>query len=110
MCRSSVRSIFVMPPFDNPLIIWGVGIEIALLFVVNYSPSANVLLNTMPVSSEVWLLLAPCVLGFITLEELRKALMRRQLGRKASAEILCARLRAEAPPHNSPAAIRIDAS
>jgi magnesium-transporting ATPase (P-type) len=110
MCRSSVRSIFAMPPFDNPLIIWGVGIEIALLFVVNYSPSANVLLNTMPVSSEVWLLLAPCVLGFITLEELRKALMRRQLGRKASAKILCARLRAEAPPHNSPAAIRIDAS
>ena len=63
MCRGSVRSIFAVPPFDNPLIIWGVGIEIALLFVVNYSPSANALLNTMPMSSEVWLLLAPCVSG-----------------------------------------------
>ena len=78
LCRSAVRSAFAMPLFGNPLIMWGVALEIALLLAANYLPLANVLLATLSVPTEVWLLLIPFALGMLALEELRKALVRRR--------------------------------
>lgn len=78
LCRSAVRSAFAIPLFGNPLIMWGIALEIALLLAANYLPLANMLLATLPVPTEVWLLLIPFALGMLALEELRKALVRRR--------------------------------
>ena len=87
LCRSAVRSVFSMRPFDNPLIVWGVVVEIALLLAANYAPWANALLSTLPVPGAVWLLLVPFALGILALEELRKALVRRRHARAAAGRI-----------------------
>jgi calcium-translocating P-type ATPase len=77
LCRSALRSVFAMPLVGNRLIMWGVVLEITLLLAANYLPLANGLLRTLPVPTEVWLLLVPFALGILILEELRKALARR---------------------------------
>ncbi len=87
LCRSAVRSVFSMRPFDNPLIVWGIVVEIALLLAANYAPWANALLSTLPVPGAVWLLLVPFALGILALEELRKALVRRRHARAAAGRI-----------------------
>ena len=78
LCRSAVRSVFRLPFFSNPLILWGVALEIVLLLAANYLPPANALLATLPVPTEVWLLIIPFAIGMVALEELRKALVRRR--------------------------------
>ena len=82
LCRSAVRSVFSLRPFENPLIVWGVAFEIALLVAANYWAFANFVLGTHPVPAEVWLLIAPFAVGFLGLEELRKALVRKRLARR----------------------------
>ena len=79
LCRSSVRSVFSMNFADNRLIIWGVGLELALLLLINYSPWANAILDTAPVPATLWLFIVPLAVGMLTLEELRKWLVRRSL-------------------------------
>lgn len=81
LCRSALRSAFSIPLFNNPLIIWGVALEIALLLAANYLPWANALLGTLPVPGEVWLLLVPFAIGIFALEELRKVFVRRRYAR-----------------------------
>ena len=82
LCRSAMRSVFAMPLFGNPLIVWGVVLEIALLLAANYLPWANALLGTLPVPTEAWLLLIPFALGIFALEELRKTFVRRRHGER----------------------------
>jgi magnesium-transporting ATPase (P-type) len=83
LCRSAMRSAFALPLFGNPLIVWGIALEIALLLAANYLPWANALLGTRPVPIEVWLLLIPFALGIFALEELRKAFVRSRHGERA---------------------------
>jgi magnesium-transporting ATPase (P-type) len=85
LCRSSVRSVFSVGLLDNRLIIVGVGLELALLAVINYVPLANHLLDTAPVPHGVWLLLLPFASGMLALEELRKWIVRRSLRRRRPA-------------------------
>jgi magnesium-transporting ATPase (P-type) len=84
LCRSSVRSVFATGLFDNPLIVAGVALEIALILVIDYTPLGNVVLGTAPVPVKLWLFVIPFAAGMLVLEELRKWLVRRSL-RKASA-------------------------
>ena len=79
LCRSSVRSIFSIRLTDNRLIVWGVGLEVALLLLINYSPWGNMILGTAPVPSELWLFIIPLAVGMLVLEEARKWLVRRSL-------------------------------
>jgi len=79
LCRSAVRSVFATGIFDNPLIIWGVVLEISLILLITYSPWGNFLLGTAPVSTQLWLFLVPFAAGMFALEELRKWLVRRTL-------------------------------
>ncbi|HYM30917.1 MAG TPA: cation-transporting P-type ATPase [Candidatus Cybelea sp.] len=83
LCRSSVRSVFAMRPFDNPLIVWGVALELGLLLLIAYTPIGNSLLGTAVVPNALWLLLAPLSFGMLLLEELRKWLVRRRLDESA---------------------------
>ena len=79
LCRSSVRSIFSVGFADNPLILWGVALELAFLLLINYSPWVNTLLGTAPVPPALWLFILPLALAMLALEETRKWLVRRTL-------------------------------
>jgi sodium/potassium-transporting ATPase subunit alpha len=79
VCRSAVRSTFSMRLLDNPVIVAGVALEIALLLIFNYSPWAHLLLQTMPVPLAVWPFLLPFAGAMLGLEELRKSIMRAHL-------------------------------
>ena len=61
------------------LIVWGVGLELALLLLINYTSSGNMILDTAPVPSRLWLFVIPFAAGMLFLEEARKWLVRRSL-------------------------------
>jgi calcium-translocating P-type ATPase len=84
LCRSSVRSVFVTGFFDNPLILGGVALEIAILLFISYTPWGNALIGTMPVPAELWLFLLPFAAAMLLCEEARKWLVRRVLRPMAS--------------------------
>jgi magnesium-transporting ATPase (P-type) len=84
LCRSSVGSVFTKRIFNNPLILWGVGLEIVLLLAFDYTPWGNFLLGTAPVPATLWLFIAPFAVGMLLLEELRKWLVRVSLRRRAT--------------------------
>ena len=81
LCRSDHRSILRTGLTGNPLILWGVLIEITLLLLVVYTPLGNVLFATLPLGSNAWLFLLPCAALLFCLEETRKGLVRRRLAR-----------------------------
>ena len=83
LCRSATRSISATGVFGNPLILWGVGLEIGLAVVVDYTHLGNVLLGTAPIEAKVWLLILPLGLALLALEEARKWVARRTVRRLA---------------------------
>jgi magnesium-transporting ATPase (P-type) len=79
LCRHPRRSAFSFGIAGNPLILWGIGAELALLLAIVYTPAGNALFGTAPLSPAVWLFVMPFALGMLALEELRKAVVRRAL-------------------------------
>ena len=79
MCRSSFRSVFTTGLLGNPLIIYGVITEIALLLLINYGPWANALLGTSGIGMNIWLFIIPFGAVMLILEELRKWSVRKRL-------------------------------
>jgi calcium-translocating P-type ATPase len=82
LCRSAVRSVFAGSLFDNQLILWGIGFELVLLLLINYSPLANAVIGTAPVPGPLWLFLACCAPVMLLCEEARKFVVRRRLRRQ----------------------------
>ena len=78
-CRSASRSAFSVGFLGNPLIIWGVVLEIALILLIGYTPWGQVLFETAPIAGQAWLFMVPFAVGLFALEELRKLLVRRTL-------------------------------
>ncbi len=70
---------FSMNFTDNRLIIWGVGLELALLLLISYSAWGNAILDTAPVPNALWLFVIPLAIGMLILEEVRKWIVRRSL-------------------------------
>jgi magnesium-transporting ATPase (P-type) len=83
LCRSATRSISATGLFGNPLILWGVGMEILLAIVIDYTHLGNVMLRTAPISGSVWLFILPLGVALLVLEEARKWLARRTVRRWA---------------------------
>ncbi len=79
ICRSSVRSVFAMDPFDNRLILLGIALEVVLLILFNYTNLGNRYLETFPVPAAFWALIVPIAFLMLALEEARKWLIRRNL-------------------------------
>jgi magnesium-transporting ATPase (P-type) len=79
LCRSSVRSMFSIGLTDNCLILGGVGLELALLLLINYSSWVNAILDTSPVPPGFWPFVIPLPIGMLVLEEARKWLVRKFL-------------------------------
>ena len=71
-CRSERLSIFRFGLRSNPLILWGIGVELMLLALLVYTPFGNFILGTAPLPLWAWvpLALGPAIL--LLAEELRK--------------------------------------
>ena len=86
LCRSATRSAWSIGLLGNPLILWGVLLEVALILLIDYTAWGNVIFGTAPVSGHVWLFVMPFAVGLLVLEELRKWLVRGNIrGRAGSA-------------------------
>jgi calcium-translocating P-type ATPase len=77
-CRSATRSVFSTGLLGNPLILWGVLLEIVMILMIDYTAWGNLLLGTAPIGAHVWLFVAPFGIGLLVLEELRKYLVDRR--------------------------------
>jgi magnesium-transporting ATPase (P-type) len=77
ICRDPLRPAFAGRPFGNRLIIAGVVSELALLLAIVYTPSGNLLFGTGPLGRSAWLFMLPFPVAMLVLEEVRKAIARR---------------------------------
>ena len=78
LCRHPTLSAFSRGHRRNRLIWYGIGFELLLLLLIDYTPWGNALFGTAPLTSEVWLFIIPFAPGMLLLEELRKAVVRRK--------------------------------
>ncbi|WP_435627978.1 cation-translocating P-type ATPase [Candidatus Ferrigenium straubiae] len=78
LCRHPTLSAFGRGYRRNPLIWYGIGFELMLLLLIDYTPWGNTLFGTAPLGIEVWLFIVPFGIGMLLLEELRKAAVRRR--------------------------------
>lgn len=77
LCKAPRNSLLTSRIFTNPIILWGVALEIILILVIDYTPWGNMLFGTAPISLSVWLFMLPCAVGMLLLEESRKWLVNR---------------------------------
>lgn len=76
-CRDPLLPAFSNRPLANRLILGGIAFELLLLGLIAYSSMGNRLFGTAPLHASVWLFLLPFPLALLSLEELRKAIVRR---------------------------------
>jgi magnesium-transporting ATPase (P-type) len=82
LCRGERASALSFGLCSNPLILAGILTELVLLALIAYTPVGNRLFATAPIPGPVWLFVLPFAVGMLALEELRKALARRQRRRQ----------------------------
>jgi calcium-translocating P-type ATPase len=75
-CRSDSRSAFTFRLGSNPLLLWGIALELLLILAIDYTPWGNLLFGTAPLPARIWLFAVPFALGMLVLEEVRKQLVR----------------------------------
>jgi magnesium-transporting ATPase (P-type) len=78
LCRHPTLSAFSRGHRRNRLIGYGIGFELLLLVLIDYTPWGNALFGTAPLDANVWLFIIPFGVGMLLLEELRKAAVRRR--------------------------------
>jgi len=78
LCRSERATVLASGLFSNPFLYWGIGAELALILLIDYTNWGNALFGTAPIPAAWWLLMLPFAAGMLLLEELRKALRRRR--------------------------------
>jgi sodium/potassium-transporting ATPase subunit alpha len=71
-CRSDRLSVTKLGWFSNPLILWGIAIELAILVVITYTPAGNSIFGTRPLPLWVFEPLALGALVLLLSEEGRK--------------------------------------
>jgi len=72
LCKTPGRSVFTTALFDNPIILWGIVVEISLILVIDYTNFDNLIFGTKPLAPEVWVFILPFAVAMLLLEELRK--------------------------------------
>ncbi len=77
LCRSRRESVFRIGLGGNRLILYGVAIEVVLILLVDYTPVGNAILGTASISGQAWLIALGFGITMWTLEETRKAIVRR---------------------------------
>jgi calcium-translocating P-type ATPase len=76
LCKHPERSLFSASFLDNPLILWGVALEVTLILAIDYTPWGQEIFGAAPLAAEVWLFMLPFAAGMLLLEEARKAVVR----------------------------------
>lgn len=84
LCRDKRESLLVTGILGNPLILWGVAAEIALILAIDYTPWGNLIFGTAPIGLNVWLFVIPFAFAMLALEEGRKWVVRRLAARRIS--------------------------
>ena len=79
LCRHPRKSSLAFGILSNPLILFGIGVEMALILAIVYTRPGNWLFGTAPIGIAPWLFAAPFALAMWALEELRKAWLRHAL-------------------------------
>ena len=82
-CRSDRLSVLRFGWFSNPLILWGVVIEITILALITYTPLGNDIFRTGPLPAWIFGPLALGALALLFAEESRKFIMNRFTTRRA---------------------------
>jgi calcium-translocating P-type ATPase len=77
LCRHPRESLAATGVLGNPLILWGVAVEVVLLACIVYAPVGNMLFGTAPLGLGVWAFILPFAGAMLLLEELRKYAVRR---------------------------------
>jgi calcium-translocating P-type ATPase len=76
LCRHPRQSAFRFGLLSNPLLLWGIALELGLILLIVYTPWGNTLFGTAPLPAAVWLYVMPFVLAMGLAEEARKWLIR----------------------------------
>lgn len=80
-CRSERASVFRLGFLTNPLLLWGIAAEVALLALIVYTPLGNKVLGTLPLPWWAWLPLIAGAIGLLAAEELRKLMVQRPVAK-----------------------------
>ena len=84
VCRSPTASLRDTGLRGNPLLLWGIASELALIAALVYTPWGQALFGTAALPAAAWLAMLPFALLLLLLEEARKWLVRRSAGRALS--------------------------
>jgi magnesium-transporting ATPase (P-type) len=76
LCRDPLRPAFASGFASNPLILWGIAAEFALLAAIVYTPLGQSLFGTAALPLDVWLYILPFAAAMFGLEEARKLYLR----------------------------------
>jgi calcium-translocating P-type ATPase len=79
LCRDKRESLLVTGILGNPLILWGIAAEIALILAIDYTPWGNLIFGTAPIGLNVWLFVIPFAFAMLALEEVRKWVARKYI-------------------------------
>jgi sodium/potassium-transporting ATPase subunit alpha len=82
-CRSASEPLHSLGLFSNPLVLYGIGLELAIAWLIFYTSIGNGVFGTAPLAVRDWLVLIPFGVGLLLAEEGRKYLARR-IGKPAS--------------------------
>ncbi len=78
LCRDPERSAFAFGLGTNRLLLAGVGLELALIAAILYTPPGQAVFGTTPLAAETWLFMLPFAVAMLALEEARKFAVRRR--------------------------------
>jgi calcium-translocating P-type ATPase len=76
LCRDDRRSAFALGRPSNPLLLWGIAVEIVLILAIIYTPLGETLFGTAPLPAAAWVFFVPFAAAMVALEEGRKAVVR----------------------------------
>ena len=84
LCRSNRQSIFARGLLSNQLILAGIATEITLICLIDYTSWGNALFGTSPIAGAVWVFIVPFAVAMLTIEEVRKWVVRTWGGRRTA--------------------------
>ena len=77
LCRDPYESLLRTGVSGNWLILTGIVVELALIWLIDYTPPGNSVFGTAPIPVSVWIAAMAFGLVMLLLEECRKTIVRR---------------------------------